>query len=287
MKKHFDLFNSLNVIFLSIVSMITLLPFLLVLGSSFSDENTIAKYGFSIIPRKFSLAAYKSIFSNVSTVINAYKVTLTVTIVGTVLAIAITSMVAYALSRKQLRYRNVLNLFIYIPMVFSGGIVPFYIVIHKLGFVDNIWGLIIPMVFNPFNFFLLLNFFRGLPDEIVESAKIDGAGEFRILLSIVMKIALPGIATISLFYSLAFWNEWTLALYLINKTELYPLQFLLRAIMQRATIIAGSNAHFTGVIPAESVKMATVIVTIGPILLVYPFIQRYFIKGLTIGSVKG
>lgn len=287
MKKRFSIFNLLNSTFLSIISIITLLPFLLVLGSSFSDESSISKYGFSIIPRKISLAAYKSIFANGSTILDAYKVTLTITIVGTIIAVGITSMLAYALSRKQLKYRNVLNLFVYIPMIFSGGIVPFYIVIHKLGYVDSIWGLIIPMVFNPFNFFLLINFFRGLPDEIVESAKIDGAGEFRILISIVMKIALPGIATISLFYSLAFWNDWTLALYLINKTELYPLQFLLRAIMQRATILAGSNAHFIGDIPAESVKMATVIITVGPILLVYPFIQRYFVKGLTIGSVKG
>ena len=287
MKKHFSLFNFFNIIFLSIVSSLTLLPFLLVLGSSFSDEGSISKYGFSVIPKKFSLDAYKSIFANSSTIINAYKITLTITIVGTLIAVVITSMLAYALSRKQLKYKNILNLFVYIPMIFSGGIVPFYIVIHKLGFVDSIWGLIIPMVFNPFNFFLLLNFFRGLPDEIVESAKIDGAGEFRILTSIVMKIALPGIATICLFYSLAFWNDWTLSLYLINETELYPLQFLLRAIMQRATIIAGSNAHFTGDIPAESVKMATVIITVGPILLVYPFIQRYFVKGLTIGSVKG
>lgn len=287
MKKRFSLFNFFNLIFLFIVSIITLIPFLLVLGSSFSDEGSISKYGFSVIPKIFSLDAYKSIFANSSTIVNAYKITLTITIVGTIIAVVITSMLAYALSRKQLKYRNILNLFVYIPMIFSGGIVPFYIVIHKLGFVDNIWGLIIPMVFNPFNFFLLLNFFRGLPDEIVESVKIDGAGEFRILTSIVMKIALPGIATMCLFYSLAFWNDWTLSLYLINKTELYPLQFLLRAIMQRATIIAGSNAHFAGDIPAESVKMATVIITVGPILLVYPFIQRYFIKGLTIGSVKG
>lgn len=287
MKKRFSLFNFLNLIFLSMVSIITLLPFLLVLGSSFSDEGSISKYGFSVIPKKFSLDAYKSIFANGATIINAYKVTVIITIVGTIISVLITSMLAYALSRKQLKYRNILNFFVYIPMIFSGGIVPFYIVIHKLGFADNIWGLIIPMVFNPFNFFLLINFFRGLPDEIVESAKIDGAGEFRILMSIVMKIALPGIATISLFYSLAFWNDWTLSLYLINNTDLYPLQFLLRAIMQRATILAGSNAHFTGVIPAESVKMATVIITVGPILLVYPFVQRYFVKGLTIGSVKG
>lgn len=287
MKKHFSVFNFLNIIFLSIVSLITLVPFLLVLGSSFTDETSIAKYGFNVIPKKFSLAAYKSIFTNGSTVFNAYKVSVTVTIVGTIMAVLITSMLAYALSRKQLKYRNVFNLFIYIPMVFSGGIVPFYIVLHKLGFEDNIWGLIVPIIFNPFNFFLLLNFFRGLPDEIIEAAKIDGAGEFRIFWSIAMKIALPGIATVSLFYSLAFWNDWTLALYLINDEKLYPLQFLLRAVMQRATMISGSNAHITGDIPAESVKMATVIVTIGPILLVYPFIQRYFVKGLTIGSVKG
>lgn len=287
MKKKLDVFNIVNTIFLAFVSITTLIPFLIVLTVSFSDETSIAHHGFKLIPERFSLAAYKSIFSNGSTVFDAYKVSFFVTIVGTTIAVLITSLMGYALSRKQLKYRNFFNIFVYIPMVFYGGIVPFYIVLVKLHLTNNIWGLIVPMVFSPFNLFLILNFFRGLPDEIMEAAKIDGAGELRIFWSIAMKLALPGIATITLFYALGFWNDWTLALYLISDTKLYPLQFLLRQIISRVSFIANSQVHITGEIPAESTKMATVIVTIGPILLLYPFIQKYFIKGIVIGAVKG
>lgn len=287
MKKKLDVFNIVNTIFLAFVSITTLIPFLIVLTVSFSDETSIAHHGFKLIPERFSLAAYKSIFSNGSTIFDAYKVSFFVTIVGTTIAVLITSLMGYALSRKQLKYRNFFNIFVYIPMVFYGGIVPFYIVLVKLHLTNNIWGLIVPMVFSPFNLFLILNFFRGLPDEIMEAAKIDGAGELRIFWSIAMKLALPGIATITLFYALGFWNDWTLALYLISDTKLYPLQFLLRQIISRVSFIANSQVHITGEIPAESTKMATVIVTIGPILLLYPFIQKYFIKGIVIGAVKG
>lgn len=285
MKKRYGVFDVVNTIILALISICTLLPFLIVLGVSFSDETSIAHNGFKIIPKKFSIDAYKALFSNGSTIFDAYKITLFVTIVGTFLAVMITCLMGYALSRKNLKYRNIINMFVYIPMVFFGGIVPFFIVLVKLGFTNNIWGLIFPMIFNPFNLFLILNFFRGLPDEIMEAAKIDGAGEFRIFWSIAMKLALPGIATITLFYALAFWNEWTLSLYLISDTRLYPLQFLLRQIMSRVSFVA--NAQVTGNIPAESTKMATVILTIGPIVLLYPFIQKYFVKGITIGSVKG
>ena len=287
MKKRLGLFDIVNTTFLAIISICTLLPFLIVLGVSFSKESSIAHYGYRILPKEFSLDAYKAILTNGSTIFDAYKVTTFVTIVGTIIAVMITCLMGYALSRKNLKYRNVINIFVYIPMVFFGGIVPFFIVLVKLKFTDNIWGLIIPMIFNPFNLFLILNFFRGLPDEIMEAAKIDGAGEFRTFWSIAMKLALPGIATITLFYALAFWNDWTLALYLISDTTLYPLQFLLRQIMSRATFIASASMHVTGDIPAESAKMATVILTIGPIVILYPFIQKYFVKGITIGAVKG
>lgn len=287
MTRGLKIFNVINTIFLALVSLITLLPFLIVLSVSFSDERSIAKYGYSIIPKQLSLAAYKGLFGAGSTIFNAYKVTVFITVVGTLLAVLITSMMGYALSRKQLKYKNFFNMLVYIPMVFSGGLVPFYIVLLKLHLSNNIWGLIVPMLFNPFNLFLIRNFFKGLPDSIMESAKIDGAGEFRIFWSIVLRLALPGLATITLFYALAFWNDWTLALLLIDDTRLYPLQYLLRQILSRVTFVATSGAHVTGNIPAESTKMATVIVTIGPIVLVYPFIQKYFIKGITIGAIKG
>ncbi|WP_027630420.1 carbohydrate ABC transporter permease [Ruminiclostridium cellobioparum] len=287
MDKRFSLFRITNTIFLTVVSILTLFPFLVVLAVSFSDESSIAKNGFRLIPEKWSLGAYRLLFEG-SVVFDAYRISIIVTVAGTIISVLITSMLGYALSRKSLKYRNVLNMIVYIPMIFSGGLVPFYMVLLKLHLKDNILGLILPMLFNPFFMFLILNFFRGLPDAVIESAKIDGAGEFRIYRSIVMRLAAPGIATITLFYALNYWNEWNLALLLINDTRLYPLQYLLRMILMRVSYVgqAAMNANVSE-IPAESTKMATVIVTIGPIMLVYPFVQKYFIKGITIGAVKG
>lgn len=287
MDKRFSLFKITNTVFLAFVSILTLFPFLIVLAVSFSDESSIAKNGFRLIPEKWSLGAYRLLFEG-SVIFDAYRISIIVTVAGTALSVLITSMLGYALSRKNLKYRNILNMIVYIPMIFSGGLVPFYMVLLKLHLKDNILGLILPMLFNPFFMFLILNFFRGLPDAVIESAKIDGAGEFRIYRSIVMRLAAPGIATITLFYALNYWNEWNLALLLINDTKLYPLQYLLRMILMRVTYVgqAAMNANVSE-IPAESTKMATVIITIGPIMLVYPFVQKYFIKGITIGAVKG
>jgi putative aldouronate transport system permease protein len=288
MKKNSSLFNKINTIILFIVCLITLIPFLLVVAVAFSDEKSIALKGYRLFPDHWSLAAFNAILGNGSTVFDAYKVTLFVTVIGTLFAVFITSMMGYALSRKNLKYRNIINMIAYIPMVFYGGLVPFYIVLLKLHFNDNIFGLIIPMLLNPFNLFLILNFFRGLPDSVIESAKIDGAGEFLIYRSIVMRLALPGLATITLFYVLAYWNDFTLALLLINNTKLYPLQYLLRMVLLRVTYVsAAMGSQSMGNIPSESTKMATVVITIGPVILVYPFIQKYFIKGITIGAVKG
>lgn len=287
MDKQFSLFKITNTIFLAVVSILTIIPFLIVLAVSLSDERSIARNGFSLVPEQWSLDAYRLIFDG-SVVFDAYKVSIFVTASGTVVSVLITSMLGYALSRKSLKYRNILNMMVYIPMIFSGGLVPFYMVLLKLHLKDNILGLILPMLFNPFFMFLILNFFRRLPEAVIESAKIDGASEFRIYRSIVMRLAAPGIATITLFYALNYWNEWNLALLLINDTKLYPLQYLLRMILMRVTYVgqAAMNANVSE-IPAESTKMATVIVTIGPIMLVYPFVQKYFIKGITIGAIKG
>ncbi|WP_313558972.1 carbohydrate ABC transporter permease, partial [Ruminiclostridium cellobioparum] len=196
MDKRFSLFRITNTIFLTVVSILTLFPFLVVLAVSFSDESSIAKNGFRLIPEKWSLGAYRLLFEG-SVVFDAYRISIIVTVAGTIISVLITSMLGYALSRKSLKYRNVLNMIVYIPMIFSGGLVPFYMVLLKLHLKDNILGLILPMLFNPFFMFLILNFFRGLPDAVIESAKIDGAGEFRIYRSIVMRLAAPGIATIT------------------------------------------------------------------------------------------
>lgn len=286
-KNKIEPFHILNVIFFLAASSIAILPLLIVLASSFSSERSIMVNGYSFIPKEWSVAAYKIVFGKGSSVINAYKITFFVTIVGTITAVFITTMMAYAISRKCLRYRNILSLIAYIPMVFSGGLVPFYITLVKLHLQDNLLGLILPLLVSPFNLFLILNYFRGLPESFFDAAKVDGAGEFRIYSRIVLPLAIPGIATILLFYALGYWNEWFLALLLIENQKLYPLQYLLRRVLSSILFVQMGQTTDTSSIPAESTKMATVVVTVGPIIFLYPFIQKYFIKGITIGGVKG
>lgn len=285
---NFKLFDKLNILYLTILSFLMFLPFMIILAVSFSTESSINKYGYQFWPKEFSLEAYRFIFKT-GTVARAYSVSIIVTVIGTVIAVVITAMLGYAISRKHLKYRNTIALLFYFSMLFSGGLVPWYITITKLGIKNTIWALILPMCFTPWNMLLIRNFFQTLPHELVESAKLDGAGEMRVFVQIVLPLSLPGIATISLFYMLGYWNDWWLALNFIDDTNLYPLQYLLRKVLSNVLFAAsGMNTQIsTGLIPAESVKMATCIVTIGPIIFVYPFIQKYFIKGITVGAIKG
>ena len=282
-------FNIINIIYLSLLGLIMLAPFLLVLGTSLSSEKSVMLNGYTIWPREFSLEGYKFVIQG-GTIFQAYQVSLFVTIVGTFIAVMITSMAGYALSRRCLKYRNFFALAFYFTMLFNGGIVPWYIMINNLGLRNSIWVLILPMCFSPFLLLLIRNFFQTLPDAIIESVKLDGAREMQIFLKIIIPMSLPGFATITLFYMLTYWNDWWLALCFIDKEQLFPLQYLLRKVLS-STLYAsmGGNAAkmVVGTAPTETVKTATSIFTIGPIILVYPFIQRYFIKGITIGAVKG
>ncbi len=282
------IFNAVNFIYLSLLSLAMFIPFIIVLSVSFSSENAVNKFGYTLWPHEFSVDAYKLIFES-GTVFQAYGVSIFVTVVGTAIAVLITAMVGYAISRKYLRYRNVIALLFYFSMLFSGGLVPWYITVTQLGLKNTIWALIFPMCFAPFNMLLIRNFFQTLPDALVESAKLDGAGEMRIFFNIMLPLALPGLATITLFYMLGYWNDWWLALNFIDDAELFPLQYLLRKVLSNVLFAAsGINQQIsTGLIPSETTKMATCIVTIGPIIFVYPFIQKYFIKGITVGAVKG
>lgn len=282
------LFHILNTLYLTLLSIAMFLPFIIILAVSFSTEASINKYGYQFWPKEFSLEAYNFIFKT-NTVTRAYLVSIFVTVVGTAIAVLITSMLGYAISRKHLKYRNIIALLFYFSMLFNGGLVPWYITITKLGLKNTIWALILPMCFTPWNMLLIRNFFQTLPDALVESGKLDGAGEMRIFAQIIIPLSLPGIATITLFYMLGYWNDWWLALNFIDDARLFPLQYLLRKVLSNVLFAAsGMNRQIsTGLIPAESVKMATCIVTIGPIILVYPFIQKYFIRGITVGAVKG
>ena len=286
-----NFFDILIYIMVLVFSLFCIVPMLLVIMVSFTDESAIAKYGYRLIPRDLSLEAYGLIFNQGSTLINSYSVSLTITIVGTLLAVMITAMAAFTLANKQVRYRNTLALYFFFTMIFNGGIVPWYIMCSKLGLQNNIFALIIPgLVFNPFNLFLVRNFMKGIPDSLMESAKMDGAGDAVIAFRIYFPLCTPVLAAVALFYGLAYWNDWWNSIMLVENKNLYPLQYLLfkmQSELQMLRDLQIYSANTTVKPPTESLKMATVVVTIGPIVFLYPFLQKYFVKGLIIGSVKG
>lgn len=281
------IFTAIIVLF----AIVCLVPFILVVSSSFTSETSIIQKGYNLWPKEFSLEAYKLLFAS-NTIGPAYGVTIFVTVVGTVLSMLITSAAAYALSCSQFYHRNKITFFIYFTMLFSGGLVPTYLWITKyLHLTDSLWALILPSLVNPWNLLLLRNFFKGIPESLSESARIDGANDIVILFKIILPISLPGLATIGLFYALAYWNEWYKALLYIRDSHKYPLQYLIMQI-QRNTQFVQQNAALggaatEGIVPAYSSQMATAVMTMGPIILLYPFLQKYFVTGLTVGSVKG
>jgi putative aldouronate transport system permease protein len=274
----------------SVFALACLIPFVTVVSSSFSTEGAILKYGFKLFPKEFSLEAYKLIFKD-STIYRAYGVTIFITVVGTVLAMLVTCAMAYPLSLRSLKYRNHITFYVFFTLLFNGGLVTSYILITKyLGMKDTIWVLIIPALLNPFNMFLMRNFFKSIDESLAESAKMDGANEIYIMFRIMIPISLPAMATVSLFYALGFWNKWFEALLYISNEKLFPLQYLIKRVLENADfskqLAAGVNIpNYT--VPTLTTRMATTVVTIGPIIFLYPFLQKYFVKGLLIGAVKG
>ncbi|WP_261305038.1 carbohydrate ABC transporter permease [Paenibacillus andongensis] len=274
----------------TLFSLYCLFPFVSVISSSFSTETRIIQEGYSIWPKDFTLEAYKLIFKD-DTIYRAYGVTIFVTVVGTVLAMLVTCALAYPLSLRHLKYRNMMNFFVYFTMLFHGGLVANYLLISKyLGWQDSIWVLIIPALVSPWNMFLMRNFFKSIDESLAESAKIDGANDIYILFRIILPISMPAIATVGLFYSLAFWNKWFEAMLYISKENLWPLQYLIMRIMsntQFAQELSSMVSLPNYVPPTLTIRLATTVVTIGPIIFLYPFLQKYFVKGLMVGSVKG
>lgn len=284
-------FNATGYTFLTIVSLLCLLPFLLILSGSFTSEVEILADGFKLIPEHFSLLAYEAVFSEPEQILKAYEVTILITLVGTAAGLFLTSMTGYVLSRKDFLYRNKLSFFIYFTTLFSGGLIPWYIMIVRfLDLKDSYLALVLPSLVGAWNIILMKNFMKSIPESIVESAKIDGAGDFAIYLKLVLPLSTPGLATIGLFMALAYWNDWFSANLFITSGDKYPLQFLLYKILASAAVlktnIAG-NLSADMKPPAETLKMAAAVVVTGPIIFAYPFVQRFFVKGLTIGAVKG
>jgi len=284
----------LNIIFIVNV-ILCLSPIVLVFMVSITDESMINKFGYSFLPEKFSLQAYSYIFNDSGQIIRSYMISIFITIAGTALSVLVTALYAYPISRKDFRFKNIFAFIIFFTMLFNGGLVPWYMVYaNLLQLKDSFAALILPGMLSAMNVLMVRTFFsNSLPDSIIESAKIDGAGEFRIFFSIVIRLSTPVLATIGLFNTLHYWNDWFNALMFISDKNKMPLQYLLYKVQSSIEILneinntTGQGAGSLAQLPNQSTRMALCIVTIGPVILAYPFFQKYYVKGLTIGAIKG
>lgn len=283
-------FNALAIMVVSFLAVICIIPFIFMLSGSFSTEGEIVAKGYSLLPQGFTLNAYKSVFGLGNRISQAYLITIITTLAGTGLGLLTTSMSGYVLSRPDFKHRNKAAFFIYFTTLFSGGMIPSYLVnVNLLHLNNNIWVLILPGIMNPFNIFLFRNFVKSIPDSMVESARIDGAGDFKVYLSIIMPLSKPALATIGLFLALGYWNQWFLCNLYIKNPDLYTLQYLLYSMLANmdAMLRDRSLADNIQQLPSETMKLATAMLATGPVLLFYPFVQKYFVGGLTVGGVKG
>lgn len=286
-------FNVIAYVVLALLSLICLLPFWLVVSGSFSDQRSIQLGGYQLIPQNFSLDAYKMLFRIPGELLRAYCVTIFVTGAGTLLGLLFTSMAAYVLACRDFRYRYQVSFFFYFTSIFGGGLVPWYIFNTKyLHFHNNIISLIVPILINVTYLLILKSYMMNIPQGLYESARLDGAGDWIIYCRIAMPLCKAGLATVGLFIALNYWNDWYNAMLFLDegRKELYPLQYFLNNILTKAQALNAAAAR-SGIpasdVPSEPMKLAMTVVATGPIVLLYPFLQKYFVKGVTIGAVKG
>ena len=276
-------------LFLITFVIICVLPLWLVVSASFTPEAILRQQGFQLFPPEFTLAPYEFIFSG-QQIIQSYKVTITVTGLGTLLAMMISTPLAYLMASKKARYSAVISFMVYFTMIFGGGLIGLYILMARwLELRNTLWVMILPYLINPFFIFFLVAYFRTIPKELTEAALIDGANDFVIFWKIALPLAKPALASVALFYALRYWNDWWLSLLFIDDPSLHSLQVMIRQLhsqVNAAQYIQGSTINL-GPLPTIGVRMATVVLTIGPIVLLYPLVQRYFIRGMLIGAVKG
>jgi putative aldouronate transport system permease protein len=288
-------FNRFATIVLTIMVIIALLPIVLIVIASFTSETALIQNGYSFFPKEWSTAAYYYMVKQGITIVRSYGISFLVTIVGTVISVILTTMLAYPMSRSSFKYKNVLAFFVFFTMLFNGGIVPSYIMWTRIFKITNtIWALIIPnYLVSAFNVILVKNYYQNsIPDSLIEAAQIDGATEFTIFRKVMLPLAVPTVATISLFTGLCYWNDWTNGLYYVNDEKLYSIQLLLMKIMNNVQALkANTNASLLGTgavdLPGTSIRMAMAVVGILPILVIYPFVQKYLVRGVVVGAVKG
>ncbi len=290
-------FQVIGNIIMVLLSAMAILPMLLMLISSLTSNEALVRNGYAFWPEEWSLEAYEYIFSTGNSVVHAYGISVLLTAVGTLCSLVITTLLAYALSKKGLPGKGVLTFYVFFTMLFNGGLVPTYMnYTNTFGLKNTFWGLLVPgLLANGFNILLMKSYFvTGVPDELLEAAYIDGATEFKTFYQIALPLAKPIVATIGLFAGIAYWNDWQNGyIYLTKRTDLYSIQNLLNRMIQNIQFLTQSAGSISNAnvglssIPAVSVRMAMAVVGILPIIIIYPFIQNNFVKGITLGGVKG
>ncbi|KQY94385.1 MULTISPECIES: carbohydrate ABC transporter permease [Paenibacillus] len=284
------IFQAFSYTVVAIVAILCLLPFIVLISGSISDEGQVLAKGYSFIPRGFSLDAYAFIFRNPAELLSAYRVSIIVAVVGTVLSLLISTMAAYVMYRKEVKYRNKLAFFLFFTTLFSGGLAPFFIwVTSYLHLKNTLAVLILLPMFNVMYVLILRSFIKGsVPEPLVESAKIDGAGDFRIFWQMVLPLCKPALASIGLFTILAYWNDWWTPMMFTDKQEYVPLQYMLYKMLSSMNMSAALAQHVSSLeMPKETFKLAMTVIATGPVVILFPFLQQYFVKGITIGAVKG
>ena len=286
-------FEILSYSFITLVTVLCLLPFWLVVVGSFTSEAEIYQHGYSLWPQEFSLEAYNTAFKYPEKVIRAYGITVSITVLGTFLSLLFTSMCGYALQREDFRSRGFFTMFVFFTMLFGGGLVPWYLLItNYLRLKDTYWIMILTQLVNVYFVILMKNFMRTVPKALVEAAKIDGAGEFYTFFRIVLPLAKPALASIGMFTALNYWNEWRTGMLFLQDSDLFPLQYYLYRLLNSVEFLKSSTVPMSSEIsslsfPSESLKLAMTVIATGPIILLYPFLQKYFAKGIALGAVKG
>ncbi len=281
-------------ILMAICCILTLAPFYIIIITSITSESSLTANGYRLWPEQFSLNAYTFLFREGSVIITAYRNTIISTLLGTVLSVVLVSLYAYPLSRKNFRFSTFFTFFAFFTMLFGGGLVAYYMVMRQILQIQNtIWALFLPSSFSPFWVFVLRTYIKAnVPEDLLEAARIDGASEWRTLIQVVMPLSVPGLATVALFSAIGIWNNFFNVLLLVDRVELYNLQYTIYSTLNNIRFLTENASRMQGVVnlsdlPSQTFRMAMAVVTIGPIILAYPFFQRFFVRGLTIGAIKG
>jgi len=282
--------RGIGYVLITIMAIASIFPFLVILGTSFETEDNIITQGVTLIPRTFTTAAYELVIKGGS-IWASYGLTIVLTLIGTGVGLFICAMTGYALQRRDFPFRNAISFFIYFTSLFQAGLAPYYLLMTQTYHLNNTyWAVLLPLMVSSWLIILMKNFAKSIPHELTESGKIDGAGDFKIFMSIVLPMLKPGLATVGLFLALGYWNEWYQSSLFLQNMDVLPLQYRLYKIVNEAQSLKNSVAsQYVTVsnLPTESLKMATAMMTTGPIIFLYPFVQRYFIGGITVGAVKG